>query len=296
MKHFYPCLVSFLCLLPFTGYAQQTGTPGRCPVTISAKNVAAWVNEDGGTDEFTWRALVNNVGQCIQVDGEAAEFTVNQALLNTTVDIHYSLPIYMEAWEDDSGSRCIYTTSSGDPDDAHCETSGSFSLYDFAPGISNTLTLNCDTRYWVVYEFKYTPPVPEDPVILRNGSTYSSGLVCDDEIITLTTDCLVQPQFRSGVTLTWFYRIVSEDYEAEVPNPAYCGNDPFSCNGGGPQPQVQSVLMVPSFSALSFAPAPTTDPPCCFEPPTITQTQQLWRSLPSTDGNTNRLECVIYLE
>ncbi|NOS94265.1 MAG: T9SS type A sorting domain-containing protein [Cyclobacteriaceae bacterium] len=166
-------------------------------------------------------------------------------------------------------------------------------LNEFEPGVVNSIYKSfCDysflgvsgSWYGVDYEFSYSPPIPYSPTIIRNSSEYSSGIICADEQLTLVAKDYVKtttvpngflkPEFASKVDLIWEYQLNGETESVEVPNPAYCGDDP-SCNGGGGG----GIGIMSAIKANSEV----ITPPCCNEPPTITVVNPVWRPLGVTN-------------
>lgn len=284
-----PFLILFL--VPYLSLAQ--GTPGKCYINIKAKSVYAGVNEDGGTDEFTWIVGANDQpGQCVAIDGESNWFPVNKALVtNASVDLISNIEVTLDAWEDDAGSRCIYNASDfwdngGDGDDNRCTlTLPPLDIINYPPGATNSTTRYCDTRWGVQFEFSYSPPVPNAPTITRSVS----GPACPTETITLSTNNYINSTFQSSVTMTWEYRIPKViQYEGEVPNPAYCGDIPGACDGGVIQMAAVKAV-ADQFSPMAIVPG-TDLPPCCSEPPTIpgTITDDVgtpWTTIGTTTGS-----------
>ena len=206
-------------------FGQSAGQPR---VTITATGVYAGVNGDPFTDEFTWLLKANNGTQyCIAIDGEARWFDINQLLVNNAVisNMDVDIPLSLDAWEDDSGSRCLYFGGDGvtNGDDLRCTEETTIKLSSLPPGVTNVFDKYfCNFSYGVRYAISYTPPVPARPAIAR-GST-ELGPACPTETIQLSANNFVNPLFQSSVTLTWEYRIPKHiEYEGGIPNPAYCG-------------------------------------------------------------------------
>ncbi|MCE2994731.1 MAG: SprB repeat-containing protein [Cyclobacteriaceae bacterium] len=280
----------------------QSNSAGQCTVTVTAKSVCAYVNDESGTDEFSWIISANNgPREFIAIDGEPNCFVVNRKLVTNSLvgNVNNKVFLALEAWEDDGGSRHIYN----DDEDIYCNRSQDnfFLLNEFEPGVLNSSYKSfCDyslfgspgSWYGVNYEFSYSPPVPNIPTVIRNGSEYESGIICADEQITLvakdyikTTNVpngFLKPEFASKVNLVWEYLFNGESEEISIPNPDYCGDDP-SCNddgGGGP---IKQAIKKNDQNNI-----PTATPACCNEPATIKVTVPVWRQLAITnlgDGN-----------
>ncbi len=250
----YRFFLSLLLYLIVTELSFGQSSPGQSLFTISIKDVYANVNEDGGTDEFGWRISAStSATECVAIDGERNWFRdINRRLLtNKLVSVYEGLTLKVEGWEDDGcGSRCGYNTCFGDSDDNQQFGTATIVLKDYAPGVSNTVELyTSGLGYGVLFEFTYTPPVPERPTITRGSAQL--GPACPTETITLSTENHVKVDFQSSVTMTWEYRIPKYiENEGWIDNPAYCGNDGFSCIDPG--------------DIFGWTP-----PACCSEPPLI---------------------------
>ncbi len=286
----------FVCfnLISECAYSQTTDNAGQCTLTISAKSVCAYVNDESGTDEFSWIVSANNGGgQCVAIDGEPNCFVVNQLLVSNSIVANVNSPVRLpfQAWEDDSGSRCIKNDGDffTDGDDIYCNdpSATSLDLTLFAPGDINLVyKAFCNNNYGVNYEFSYSPPIPYSPTIIINSSEYSSGIICADELITLVAkdyikttavpNGFLKPEFASKVDLIWEYQLNGETTSFEISNPSYCGDDPI-CNGGGGGVGVMSTI-----KANGQLPIDVT-PPCCNEPPTKTVVNAVWRPLGITN-------------
>ncbi len=263
----------FLFFATLTSHAQ---TAGQARVTITATRIYAGVNGDGGTDEYTWRIRANNgTDYCITIDGESQWYPINQILVNNAIisNMDFDIPLALDAWEDDSGSRCLYYGGDlfTDGDDLRCTEQSSIRLSSLQPGINNTVVrYYCGFNYGVEYTISYVPPVPDRPTITRSVG----GLACPTETIQLSTNNYFSPPFQSSITLSWEYRIPKIiQYEDWIDNPAYCGNDGFSCFDPGDEPG-------------------WTPPACCSEPPLIwgTVTQDIgtpWQAIGSTIGTSS---------
>jgi large repetitive protein len=261
----FPLLIGLLASAVSFGQS----SPKQCLFTISIKDVRADVNEDGGTDEFGWRISANTLNitsltECVAIDGERNWFTgINRPLLtNRVVNVDETITLRLEGWEDDGcGPRCGYNTCAWPAEDDDNQQFGTATivLKDYAPGISNTYQLNtAGGGYAVRFEFSYTPPVPQTPTITR-GST-QLGPACPTETISLSTENHIRADYQASVIMTWEYSIPKYIYsEGWIDNPAYCGNDGFSCTDPG--------------DFIGWTP-----PACCSEPPLI------WGTIPQFVG------------
>jgi hypothetical protein len=176
----------------------QTSSAGQCTVTITAKSVCAYINDESGADEFSWILSANNgPREFIAIDGEPNCFLVNRRLLTNSVvnNINGKVYLALEAWEDDGGSRNIYN----DDEDIYCNDSQTnfLLLNEFEPGVTNSAfksfcsyTSIFGTKeylYAADYEFIYSPPIPNQPSVKINGVDYQFGVACSDQTITLLT-------------------------------------------------------------------------------------------------------------
>ncbi len=290
-------LLIFLIIVSHLCYS-QSGSAGQCTVTITAKSVCAYVNDEIGTDEFSWIISANNgPGEFIAIDGEPNCFVVNKRLVTNSLvgNVNSKVFLALEAWEDDGGSRHIYN----DDEDVYCNRSQDnfFLLNEFEPGVLNSSYKSfCDyilfgSWYGVNYEFSYSPPVPNIPTVKVNGTDYSSGFICADQEITLVAkDYIKTPEvpngflkteFASKVNLVWEYLFNGETQDVIIPNPEYCGDDPACSGGGGP------ILKAVKKNEQNNT--PTEPAACCNEPATIKIKVPVWRQLAITNlGDANQ--------
>jgi len=139
----------------------------------------------------------------------------------------------------------------------------------------------------VKYLVNYAPPIPT--VAVNHGSAaYANEQLCDNEEITLIPTSSVDI-YKSQLQYQWEYNVNGETYTNWYPNPAYCGDVPGNCDGtGGAIQSLGSPYLNANGKIVPLVGVPIgtpTTPPCCFEPPALSEELTLWRSLGSSTGN-----------
>jgi SprB repeat len=269
-------------LVSLIGKAQ---TPGQCLVTIKAKDVCAFVNEDPfAENEFIWNVSAAGNNICIEINGEPNCFyNVNRTIASIKpIQYNAEIALALDAWEDDAGSPCIYN----DSDDARCTTNfDAVTLEGYRPGELFEISGNCGGQYSVTYQFIYSPPVPGRPTINVDGWVPDPtkppnfiGNVCGDSKITLSANSFVS---YPNMTFTWEYRIGNEEETYYVINPEWCGG--AECDGGGGGPQLRQAT-----NDQFLPPGGGGIPACCDLPQYIEQTRPRWRTLGSRSLTNNK--------
>ncbi len=290
------CVLLALNLIFNTALSQSNGA-GLCLVDVQVKDVCAYSDQDAfSSDELVWLVSANNVTQCININLDPRCFLgVNRQILNDApIQYNFPIPLKLDAWENDAGSECIYNESDwwdngGDGDDNRCTLNfGPVVVTDYAPGEIFEVNKSCNNQYSVRLEFIYSPPIPNQPSVKINGVDYQFGVACSDQTITLLTkdyiktndvpNGFIKPEFAAKVNLVWEYQFNGESTTIEIPNPAYCGDDPSCAGGDGPKINIKKE------AANSY----TITPPCCLEPATIPLEQPVWRPLGTTNLSDNQ--------
>jgi hypothetical protein len=263
-------------------YSQSTSVK----VSIVATQGKSTYNASNEAEDYRWKVRYNNgsFASCLKVENKSPNIWLplssGYITSGRTEDLNSEITLWGEGWEEDGcKDDCDYNnTTAGCDDGGHCSNNigdliqgvessqGAFKLYDYAPGINNTIRVNyCNGSYSLEFSVKYAPPTPT----LTNTNT---GQLCVDNQISLSSATSIKPSFTSYITYEWQYQISGET--ELVPNPDYkdcytwCGcnsSDPsacypcyYPCLMNNPeyisQPKWRSLTTVSSTS-ISFLPA-----------------------------------------
>lgn len=243
---------------------------------------------------------------CIEQYGnEAFVYYYPDKVLYTNISrsLQQDISMSIEAWEEESHYECGSTSSCGKgscdynsgcncTDDWHCdkgEGDRTFKLYDFEPGIEQTVAIQyCNND--VVYAFKYRPTeanvkeVKYGPINSGNLDqvyTSSGGRICADSKVRIAVGTAMKNDFHKNLEFVWEYNVGGETEPYWIPNPAYCGSSPL-CEGT----QQSSLKTSGKASTLKVQPGDPSPPPaCCYYSSGSWGQTTKWTPLKTTYGS-----------
>jgi hypothetical protein len=229
-KPVYAWVIAFYLMMISASVVFAQTAPGEIRLNyLRVEGVKSSGNHDNvpgtGATDYRWKFKVNGgswVGNCIGISGSSYTWFYNDSELPKSLrsNIIYDNPgaavfnLELEAWDEDGcGGECDYNTGITCVDDeARCSGQDhELQLNNYQPGINNSVQLlycSGGSQYGAQYEFSYTVPVPQTPVIRVNGAAPTTGNICDtNPTIQLTTNSYLNPAFLNTTDFIWQYEV-----------------------------------------------------------------------------------------